>query len=320
MTAQVIALLTVGSVFFALHALLSHLSRHKEEVAQRLLHITGQFSGAKTQNAGREDGSRHPSLFLLWRKLAPKGLLEAAEVELEQADIPLRAEELVAIQLAAVLLLPLVALHLLGSPLLAVLLALVGGSIPLLLVKNSKVRRKRKFNDQLGDALALMSNSLRAGFSFLQTLDSLQQEMLPPLSSEFNRALREIRYGAPTEEALLNMARRVQSEDMDLIVTAISIQRQVGGNLAEVLDNITHTIKERVRIKGEVKTLTAQGRISGMVIALLPVVLAALIMLINPSYILSLLEHPLGVTLTGAAFFSGLLGAALIRKIVNIEY
>lgn len=320
MTAQVIALLTVGSIFFALYALLLHLSRHKEEIAQRLLHITGQAPGAKAREAGGEDKSTSPSLPMLWRKLAPKKFLEAAETELDQADIPLRAEELVVVQLAAVLLLPLAALQFLGSPVLAVFLAVTGAIAPLLLVKGSKMRRKGKFNDQLGDALGLMSNSLRAGFSLLQTLDSLQQEMPPPLGSEFNRALLEMRYGTPTEEALLNLARRVQSEDMDLIVIAISIQRQVGGNLAEVLDNITHTIKERVRIKGEVRTLTAQGRISGTVIALLPLALTAFLMFINPSYLLTLFDHPLGVPLTGGAVFSGLLGAVLIRRIVNIEY
>jgi tight adherence protein B len=148
----------------------------------------------------------------------------------------------------------------------------------------------------------------------------MQQEAVPPLAGEFRQTLREIKYGLPTEEALKNMARRVRCDDLDLVITAINIQHQVGGNLAEVLDNITHTIRERIRIKGEVRTLTAQGRISGTIVALLPLALAAFLMIVNPTYLSVLFRHPLGLTLTGAAIVFGVVGAILIKKIVNIEY
>jgi len=129
-----------------------------------------------------------------------------------------------------------------------------------------------------------------------------------------------MKLGTPTEEALHNMTRRVKSEDFDLIVTAVSIQRQVGGNMAEILDNIAFTIKERLRIKGEVRTLTAQGRISGTVIALLPILLAGFLAVVNPSYMMVLFTNPLGLIMLGGAAVSELFGYLLIRKIVNINY
>jgi tight adherence protein B len=131
-------------------------------------------------------------------------------------------------------------------------------------------------------------------------------------------ALQEMNWGTPTEEALLNMAARVNSEDLELVVTAVLIQRQVGGNLAEVLDNIATTIRERVRIKGEIKTLTAQGRISGLIIGLLPILLTAVIYFLNPAYIKPLFASKTGLTMVSFAVLAQILGLGLIKKIVQI--
>jgi tight adherence protein B len=315
-----IALLTAGCVFLTLQTLMTHVGRRREEVRQRLQSVAARKEAAMFPAADEKKAAGALRLPATLHLTGLQRMLDATEQELAQADIPLRAGELVALQMAAVVLFPLLSLYYFGSFVLAMIMAFSGAALPVLLVRNSKLRRRRKFSDQLGEALPVMSSSLRAGFSLLQTLDAMQQEAVPPLAGEFRQTLREIKYGLPTEEALKNMARRVRCDDLDLVITAINIQHQVGGNLAEVLDNITHTIRERIRIKGEVRTLTAQGRISGTIVALLPLALAAFLMIVNPTYLSVLFRHPLGLTLTGAAIVSGVVGAILIKKIVNIEY
>ncbi len=314
-----IALLVAGSVFIFLQALTAHAGRHRNEMKQRLRLLA---AGSDAANGAADSAGVRPAVRLSagLRLPALKKMLEATEQELAQADILLRPGELIAMQMAATVLLPLAGLYIFDSFVLALTLVVCGAVLPVALIKNSKLRRIRKFSDQLGEALPVMSSSLRAGFSLLQTLDCLQSESPAPLSSELKQTLQEMKYGIPTEEALKNMTRRVCCDDLELIVTAINIQHQVGGNLAEVLDNITHTIRERIRIKGEVRTMTAQGRISGTIVALLPLVLAAFLMIVNPSYLSVLLSYPLGLVMVGAAVVSGLVGALLIKKIVNIEY
>jgi tight adherence protein B len=145
-------------------------------------------------------------------------------------------------------------------------------------------QRVVSFNNQLGDTISLMSNSLRSGYSFLQSLDLVAREAPEPVASEFRRVVQEVGLGRTTEEALAGLLRRLPSDDLDLLITAVNIQHEVGGNLAQVLDTIGHTIRERVRIKGEIKTLTAQGQISAYVVTGLPIGLAIFITMINPGY------------------------------------
>ena len=186
--------------------------------------------------------------------------------------------------------------------------------------------RLKKFADQLPDTITLLANSLRAGSSFLQGMELVTREARPPISEEFERVVREMQLGVALHPALNNLVRRVASEDLELMVTAIQIQSQVGGNLATVLDAIAFTIRERVRIQGEIQTLTAMQRYSGYVITLLPVGLAAVLFLISPTYIGRMLENPpemLGLPL-GVVFFiiggiSMFIGYLLIRRIVDIK-
>jgi len=150
-------------------------------------------------------------------------------------------------------------------------------------------------------------------------MEVVRREMPPPISKEFGQALAEMNLGIATEEALMNLTRRIKSDDLDLVVTAVVIQRTVGGNLASVLDTIAETIRERVRIKGEIRALTAQGRISGLVIGLLPVGLALLLFFISPGYISFLWSTPTGMMLAGIAVGTEILGVLMIKKIVNIK-
>ncbi|NLJ24054.1 MAG: secretion system protein [Firmicutes bacterium] len=172
---------------------------------------------------------------------------------------------------------------------------------------------------QIADSLILMANSLRAGHSFLQSMEMVAREMPPPISREFSRALQEMNLGIPVETALAAMGQRAGNEDLELMITAVLIQRQVGGNLAEILDTIAETIRERVRIQGEIKTLTAQGRISGVIVCLLPLAIGGFIAVINPGYLDTLFTHPLGKTMIGIGVMGQLLGIFAIRKIIQID-
>jgi tight adherence protein B len=203
---------------------------------------------------------------------------------------------------------------------------LVGAYFPRFYLKRRQGKRLNAFKQQLPDTITLLANSLRAGSSFLQGIELVTREARPPISEEFERVVREMQLGMALQPALNNLARRVASEDLELMVTAIQIQSQVGGNLATVLDAIAFTIRERVRIQGEIQTLTAMQRYSGYVITLLPVGLAGILFLISPSYITAMFERPpemLGLPMGVVFFIIGLIsmgiGYVFIRRIVDIK-
>jgi len=203
---------------------------------------------------------------------------------------------------------------------------LIGLYAPRFYLKYRQGKRLRAFGEQLPDTITLLANSLRAGSSFLQGIELVTREARPPISEEFERVVREMQLGLALQPALNNLVRRVASEDLELMVTAIQIQSQVGGNLATVLDAIAFTIRERVRIKGEINTLTAMQRYSGYVITLLPVGLAGILFLISPSYISAMLERPpelfglpMGIVFFAVGLISMGIGYLLIRRIVDIK-
>lgn len=199
------------------------------------------------------------------------------------------------------------------------LIGCLGCYSPVIYARLRMKKRKKAFDAQLNDMLAILSNSLKSGYSFLQAVQMIAGDMAPPISEEFDHMLREIRMGIPTEEALQSLNFRVHSQDFDLIVTAIIIQRQIGGNLAEILDNISDTIRERVRIQGEIKALTAQGRFSAMIFLILPTAIGGLLTLINPKYVSQLFTNPIGWGMLGIGILGQVMGGFIIRKIVTIE-
>ena len=242
------------------------------------------------------------------------------EMRMLRAGLPLRSGEFIVLCFASATLLAMLFLLLGGGQLVAgVTGAVAGFFFPFILVNMKIARRMKAFNSQLGDALILIANSLRTGYSFMQASDMVAQEMRPPISSEFSRAVKEMNLGVTIEDALANLGKRINSEDLDLVLTAVLIQRQVGGNLSEVLDNIARTIRERVRIRGEIRTLTAQGRISGIIVSLLPVVLGLVIYLLNPEYVKLLFVHPVGKIMLGVAGLGQVIVIIVIRRIVDIE-
>ena len=200
------------------------------------------------------------------------------------------------------------------------LLAAAGASGLLLVYLNLTIRRRQVlFSSQLGDALAMMANAMRSGFSFIQGIKLVAKELPPPISLEFSKTFAEVQLGASVETALLNMGRRVQSPDLDLVITAVLIQKQVGGNLAQIFDTIEATIAERIKMKGEVRTLTAQGRLSAWVMAALPFGVGGFLMVASPEYLEPLWLEPIGNLLIGGAVVSQLIGFLIIRRIVDID-
>lgn len=238
---------------------------------------------------------------------------------LAKADLRLRTSEYFMIQAACVAGLGLIGLLRFGVGLQFLVMGGAGYFLPGLYVRHRQRRRLKAFNNQLGDTLVLLANALKAGYSFAQAIDTVAKNASPPMSDEFARAVREMNLGLSVEEALTNMVKRIDSTDLDLMVTAVSIHRTVGGNLAEILDGIAHTIRERIRIKGEIATLTAQARASGLIITFLPVVVGGLLYFIAPAYFKPMTEKALGWLLLGVAAALILIGNAFIRKIVKIE-
>ncbi len=173
--------------------------------------------------------------------------------------------------------------------------------------------------------LSLMVNGLRAGFSTLQAMESVAKEMPPPISEEFRRVVQEVSLGVSTEKALDNLLRRIPSEDLDLVITAIKVQREVGGNLAEILDTISHTIRERVRIKGEIRVLTAQMKFSAQFLALLPAFVFVAILVINREYLLILIDPeantplPCGFIAIAVAILLSIIGYFVMNRFTKIE-
>lgn len=207
----------------------------------------------------------------------------------------------------------------LGGLLVGILLAVLAFMVVQMLLKGAVERRAKKFTAQLSDALVLIANSLRSGFSFMQAIELVSKEMRPPISREFGRLLNEMNLGAGADDALENLTRRVASLELELVSTAVLIQRQVGGNLAEVLDTIAETIRDRARMRREISALTAQGRLSGFIVGALPIALAVYIFVVSPEFISLLWTDPLGQVMIGGAVVMQLIGAFIISKIIAIE-
>ncbi|NLW73586.1 MAG: hypothetical protein GX057_01630 [Clostridiales bacterium] len=198
--------------------------------------------------------------------------------------------------------------------------ALLGIAGPPLYVRKQKKKRVIAFENQLGDALVTMCNCLRSGLTLTQAFENIASEMDEPISKEFARLCNEVKYGSTLEKALVSMAERIGSDDLELTVTAINIQRQAGGNLSEILSSISETIKARVKLKSDIRVATATGRASGIVIGVLPIALGLLIFLVNPDYIISFVESDIGKVLLGIGAVMEILGFMMIKKILTIKY
>jgi len=253
------------------------------------------------------------------QRLAGRGFADNLATQLARADLKLTVAEFLALQVITVVGGVAVTYMLLGGVMLPPVAGVAGFFGPRIYVNMRRNGRLNQFNDQLGDAIMQMSNGLRAGYSVLQAMESVASELPAPISQEFRRVVQEMQLGLGMEQALANMLRRIDSDDLDLMITAVNVQREVGGNLADILDVISFTIRERVRIKGEVRTLTSQGRMSGYVISFLPIGLGLLLMVLNRDYIMLLFQETCGWIMLAIAAILISSGAFAISKITDIE-
>ena len=248
-----------------------------------------------------------------------QGFSEKLDGQLEAAGVSLRSGEFVVATVGAALLGGVLGMALLQDLLLAGVTGLIGGVAPTLVLRMSLGRRGEKMREQLPDVLTIMASSLRAGHSFLQALDTTAREIAAPANVEFQRLVAEIRLGRPAEDALESLADRVGSSDFRWAVLAVNIQREVGGNLAEILDNVSDTLRERATMRRQIRVLTAEGRLSAWVLAILPFAIAIYMFAVNPDYISLLFTTQIGLFMLGTAGVLMVLGILWMRKIVDID-
>lgn len=241
------------------------------------------------------------------------------DLKMRQAGIPLLGGEFMILLFGSAGLVALVTWMLMLDGSTAFLFGVIAAGIIWFIVSIKVRRRRNAFTEQLGDCLATIANALRAGYSFQQSMEVIAREMEPPISDEFNQVNREIAMSVPLDTALEAMARRVGSGDLDLVVTAVLIQREVGGNLAQILDSISDTIHERIRMKREILALTAQGRLSAWVLILLPFAMALFMFLFTRDQLMVLLTDPVGQLAMGVAFILEIIGYVIIQRIVDVE-
>jgi len=297
-------------------------------VASRLERYASANGGSDAEGSQRESAV----VAGLSRALESQDLATRLSVDLARADLKMRPAEFLILWSVTPIIFVAIA-FVIGfvfpgfQNIVALVVAfLLGLYAPRFYLKRRQKKRIQAFGEQLPDTITLLANSLRAGSSFLQGIELVTREARPPISEEFDRVVRDMQLGLALQPALNNLVRRVNSEDLELMVTAIQIQSQVGGNLATVLDSIAFTIRERIRIHAEINTLTAMQRYSGYVITLLPVGLGFLLFLISPSYIIPMFEKPpemfglpLGVIFFAVGLISMAIGYILIRRIVDIK-
>lgn len=231
---------------------------------------------------------------------------------LARADMKLRVGEYFALIFISVVLQGGLAWVLGGRNIISFLIGAVSGYLtPGIYVSRQQARRLARFNDQLPDMLNLMVNGLRAGYSTLQAMEAVSKELPSPISDEFRRVVQEMQLGVPMEGAFANLVRRIPSTDLDFVITAMNVQREVGGNLAEILDVISFTIRERVRIKGEIRVITSQVRVSGTILALIPIALTVILWFLNPEYLMSFAD---------AGPFCAIIAAVVVITLISLGY
>ncbi|MEJ2598460.1 MAG: type II secretion system F family protein [Anaerolineales bacterium] len=243
--------------------------------------------------------------------------------ELARADLKLRVVEYIGVMIIIAFGVGIVSWFAFGrSIIFGAVGAVIGLFLPRVYVRSQQTKRLQNFNDQLADMLNLMVNGLRAGYSTMQAMEAVSREMPAPISDEFRRVVQEMQLGLPMETTLDNLLRRIPSEDLDLVITAMNVQREVGGNLAEILDTISYTIRERVRIKGEIRVMTSQVLYSGRFLAMMPLLIAGVLFLLNRSYMMEFFNpetRVVGITLLciGAGMIAA--GYFVMVKIATIE-
>lgn len=316
-----LAVLVAALCFGLLVGLLSIRARAKKEHA--MTERLNYFAGVQQDRSQKQQLTPKIVLYNCIEAIAKAlGRLQQGrriELLMQQADWPIRGTEFEAILLLWGGLVGLITFLVTLKGAMFFAGALAGILMGLALLGLRIRRRRKKFTNQLGDMLTMVANALRAGFSFMQAFELISREMDAPMGREVQLVVNEVNLGNTLESALDNMQRRVASPDFELVVTAVLIQRQVGGDLASILDTISETIAERVRMRREVMTLTAQGRASGWVLVIIPFALSGVIYVISPGYLDPLLTTEIGHVFIAGAVLLELIGIVVIRRIVDIK-
>lgn len=314
----------VMAVIILIAGVISIRAERREQIEERLGRYTSEPSSllAEFEDLQKPDPSHEASLITrrLDAALADRGFAQKWRTQLSRADLKLTVAEYMALHVITSVGGFLIGLALF-NPIGAGVAGVAGFFVPRFYVAQRQSKRLRTFENQLPDTLSLWVNALRSGYGVLQALEAISRESPEPTATEFRRVVVEVQLGIPMEDALAHLYGRMPSDDLDLINTAVNIQREVGGNLAEVLESIGHTIRERIKLKGEIRVLTAQGRITGWIISLLPVALTIFLYVVSPGYMSNLVENRMcGWPMLGCGL--GLIGtgAAIIQKIVDIKY
>jgi tight adherence protein B len=313
-------LTTVGLIFLVLG--IERLVRRDRSALDKRLRRYGGRAYQLTEEERKKAASVQVTQMLAKKveaSLTGRTFAASLQTDLARANLKLTVGEFVMLQVAATGAIGAVAWLISGTPLVGSAFAVVGWFIPKIWLGRRQAARLKAFNNQLADTIGLMSNSLRSGLSLVQAMEMISREAEPPISEEFQRVVREIGLGVGPQEALLHLVRRVHSDDLDLLVVAILVQFEIGGNLSRILDSIAGTIRERVKLHGEIRTMSAQGRMAGMVLSGMPVAIGGLLMLIAPSYMGKLFTPGPWLVLPVAAFIGIVIGSLTIRKLVAIE-
>lgn len=303
----------IGSILFLLF--------NKEKAINKLKYYDEDYAIREKQKTNKKNNR---SILKVLSNLIPQSKLnkkkvKSLEIEILKADLPISVEELMVIKVFSASAFSFLTFAISKDYFLTVLVFMVVWNIPKFIISKRKKDRVKLFDSQLNEGITIISNSLKAGYSFMQAIAVVSEQTCDPFSKEFKKLLKEMSLGISEEEALRNLLNRVESEDLRLILNAILIQKDIGGNLSEILDNICETIRERQKIKNELKTLTAQGRLSGIIVALIPVFLGLTIYLFNKEYMILLFTTPMGLGMVSMAVFSEGLGLFMIKKIIKID-
>jgi tight adherence protein B len=311
-------------IFFSITLLIASLAMlmtsYRTKTQRRLEDITKEYNNTSLKEAVLEQNAAK-QLNLIKNKQTGfiKKYIGELEKDLSRTDLLIKPQEYLTITAGFALILGLILYavsHHVIMGLAGIILAVL---ISRMYVNIKKKRRTSKLEQQLVDTITLISNGLKAGYSFLQSSEMVAQEMNPPISAEFKRMIKQMNMGITTEEALKKLNERVDSQDMDLVITAILIQRQIGGNLEEVLDKIVDTIQGRIRLHRDIKAKTAQGRISGMILMFISPLLGLFIYTINPEFMGALCTNSLGWLMVGMAVLLEAIGIYALMKIINID-
>lgn len=317
--------IAIGSVFAAIFLIAlmflgaSARKRRDEELARRMAAPSDEPYVEEDGDRGAVEWIPDPFVEMGERAARLGGVGATVDARLERAGIEIRTGEFMAGSLLSGAFGTLVAMLLLPKPIFVILIAILAGGVPWLVVSFRAARRMKKLQDQLVDILMILASSLRAGHSFLQAIDAVSREVGEPGAREFSRLVAEIRLGRDVGEALFALADRIDSEDFKWAVIAVSIQREVGGNLAEVLDTVAETIRDRQNIRRQIEVLSAEGKLSIYVLAGLPVLVTLYMTIVNPDYIGLLFTTRIGIVMLVVASALITLGVFWMTKVVKID-